>query len=112
MLKGVAPVWRWQENRQSTCPWQGVVPATGPAAPTRSRRTLAINGSEQPQSVMAPPSCVRTTQLASTAPPSMGTQETAAQAIVRNRMRPIRGPSCTYNITLLPAHPDQDKEIR
>jgi len=89
MSNGVVPVCRPQVNWHSARPRHGSLPTTfgSDLSPTRLKRTPAIAGSAQPQLVMVRPSLERTTQLASTAPPSIGTQESAASPNVATRMR-------------------------
>jgi hypothetical protein len=75
MKKEVAPLCRLHENSQSDLPAQ----TSSSGSPCRSsrdttRRTRLISGLAQRQLEIARPSKVRSTQLASTAPPSMGTQ--------------------------------------
>jgi hypothetical protein len=88
MAKRLAPVWLWQPKPHHGLSLHGSVPfISGGDTPRRFRRTKMIGGSVQAQSLIARPSSERTTQFASTAPPSMGTQETATAARLRNRMR-------------------------
>ena len=86
ILNAVDPVWRAQGKSHWACPAQGVSPAIAfPAAstPCRASRTCAIAGSAHPQSVMALPASIESTQLISTAPPSISTQ--ASQQSTRTR---------------------------
>src|ERR1041385_1558896 len=84
MSNPVAPVWRPHGKSHWACPAQGVVPSIAPPVPTSFRRTLAIVGEAHPQSVMALPVLERTTQLLSTAPPSIFTQVASKHTSDRN----------------------------
>src|ERR1035438_8539697 len=91
MSKGVDPVWRWQGKSHWAFPAQASTPSISPPTPTKLKRTLAIAGLAQLQSVMPRPSGAMTTQLISTAPPSIFTQagiRQARQARLARQARP------------------------
>src|SRR5262245_4721363 len=83
MSNAVCPVWRGQGKSHWACPSQGLRPSIAPPIPTKIRRTFAMEGEAHPQSVIALPAFDLTTQLISTAPPSIFTQ--AASRQVRDR---------------------------
>src|SRR5450631_1592985 len=87
MSKRVAPLWALQENWHSLRPTQGSLP---PATGRSCSLTLAMGGQVQPQSAIPRLSWVTTTQLVSTAPPSMATQPSAEKRSATKENRSIR----------------------
>src|SRR5262245_51840863 len=79
MSNAVDPVWRAHGKSHWACPSQGIWPLIAPPIPTNFRRTFPIGGEAHPQSVMALPASDLTTQLISTAPPSIFTQAASRQ---------------------------------